>query len=109
MSNKVDLIIDQGTTYSVELDLIDDNGDVMALDGYTANSQIRRWYTSNNASATFTTTINASAGKITLSLTANQSSNLVYGRYVYDVEISNDAGTSRVVEGVITITPEVTR
>jgi hypothetical protein len=89
--------------------LTDDNGDMLQLAGYTANSQIRKWYTSVNAAATFTTSINASAGIITLSLTSSQTNNLVSGRYVYDVEIDNGTTISRIVEGIVTVTPQVTR
>lgn len=109
MATKANLVIDQGTTFSTDLALTDENGDSINLSGYTANSQIRKWYTSTNASATFTSLINTTSGTITLTLSANQTSNLVSGRYVYDVEINNGSTVSRIVEGIITVTPEVTR
>ena len=94
MATKANLVIDQGSTYSTDLELTDENGDALNLSGYTANSQIRRWYTSTNAAATFTTSINVASGTITLGLTANQTSNLTFGRYVYDVEITDGAEIS---------------
>lgn len=109
MATKSNLVIDQGSTFSTDLTLTDENGDPIDLVGYTANSQIRKWYTSSTPSATFTTAINTQIGVITLSLTANQTSNLVSGRYVYDVEINSGAEVSRIVEGIVTITPQVTR
>ena len=109
MATKANLVIDQGSTFSTDLTLTDENGDPLTLSGYTANSQIRRWYTSSNVSATFSASINVSSAVITLSLTANQTSNLVFGRYVYDVEISDGYEVSRIVEGVVTVTPQVTR
>lgn len=109
MATKSNLIIDQGSTFSTDLTLTDENGDPIALAGYTANSQIRKWYTSSSPSAVFATTINTEIGVITLSLTANQTSNLVAGRYVYDVEINDGAEVSRIVEGIVTVTPQVTR
>lgn len=109
MSTKANLIIDQGSTFLVELDLKDENGDVLVLDGYTANSQIRKWYTSSNATATFTASINVATAVVSLSLTANQTSNLTAGRYVYDVEIQNGSVVTRIVEGIVTVTPQVTR
>lgn len=108
MATKANLVIDQGATFSADLSLKDDNGDVMNLNGYTANSQMRKWYTSSNCTA-FTTVINVAAGSITLSLTANQTSNLVAGRYVYDVEVTENGVISRVVEGIVTVTPNATR
>lgn len=111
MATKANLVIDQGSTFSTDLNLTDDNGDALNLVGYTSNSQIRKWYTSTNASASFTTSINTSSGVITLSLTSAQTSNLVSGRYVYDVEINDTASgeVSRIVEGIVTVTPQVTR
>jgi hypothetical protein len=109
MATKANLVIDQGTTFSTDLTLSDENGDPLSLSGYTANSQIRKWYTSNNISASFETAINVDDGVITLSLTANQSGSLTAGRYVYDVEINDGAQVSRIVEGIITVTPQVTR
>jgi len=108
MATKANLVIDQGSTFSTDLTLNDENGDALNLAGYSANSQMRKWYTSSNATATFTTNVDA-AGIITLSLTANQTGSITAGRYVYDVEINDGSTTSRVVEGIITVTPQVTR
>ena len=109
MATKANLVIDQGSTFSTDLSLTDENGDPLDLDGYTANSQIRKWYTSTTASGTFTTYINVPDGTITLSLSDTQTGALVSGRYVYDVEINNGVTVSRVVEGIVTVTPQVTR
>jgi len=108
MATKANLVIDQGATFSTDLSLTDENGDALILAGYTANSQIRKWYTSTNYIA-FTTSVNTSIGVITLSLTDSQTANLTAGRYVYDVEINDGSTVSRVVEGIITVTPNVTR
>lgn len=111
MSTKANLVIDQGSTFAAELNLTDENGDALDLNGYTAHSQMRKWYTSTNPAATFTTYINANDGIITLSLNANSTANIVAGRYVYDVEIEDNVSheISRVVEGIVTVTPNVTR
>ena len=109
MATKANLVIDQGATFSTDLTLTDDIGDLLILSGYSANSQIRKWYTSSSPSATFETQINVQSSVITLSLTASQTSNLVAGRYVYDVELSLGSEVSRIVEGIVTVTPQVTR
>lgn len=109
MATKANLVIDQGSTFSTDLNLTDDIGDALVLTGYTANSQIRKWYTSTSAAAIFETQINVQSGVISLSLTASQTSNLVAGRYVYDVELSLGSEVSRIVEGIVTVTPQVTR
>ena len=110
MATKANLVLDQGSTFSVDLTLQDENGDALLLAGYTANSQMRKWYTSINPSAVFNASVNAQLGTITLSLEASNTSNLTAGRYVYDVRVTNPSGEStRVVEGIVTINPEVTQ
>ena len=110
MATKANLVIDQGSTFSTDLNLTDENGDPLSLIGYSANSQVRKWYTSTNASATFTTSVNTATAIITLSLNANQTSNLDSGRYVYDVElIDSSNNVTRLMEGIVTITPEVSK
>jgi hypothetical protein len=109
MASKANLVIDQGATFSTDLYLTDTDGGPLVLTGYTAASQIRKWYTSVNATASFTTFINTGSSFITLSLTANSTNQISAGRYVYDVEITNGSTVSRVVEGIVTVTPQVTR
>ena len=51
-----------------------------------------------------------SNGSLVISLTANQTANMVAGRYVYDIELIDPANTVvRILEGIVTLTPEVTR
>jgi methionine-rich copper-binding protein CopC len=68
-----------------------------------------------NYTSTAYTTINATNnsptnGIIVMSLTAVQTAALKSGRYVYDLQIAAADGTvTRVIEGVITFRPEVTK
>ena len=104
------IFIDQGTDFSVTVDVTDANGSPLNLSGYTAASQIRKSYASSSASATFTTSISASSGQVTMSLTDTQTSGLAAGRYLYDLNITSSANvTTRVVEGQVIVTPGVTR
>lgn len=109
MATKANLVIDQGTTFSTDLSLKDENGDVLNLSGFTANSVIKKWYTSQT-SVPFNVSINTASGTITLELDANVSVLLYNGRYVYDVNITQNGtnAVSRIVEGIITVTPSVT-
>ena len=74
-------------------------------------SQMRKTYGSSTVSATFATTISASAGQVTLSLNDTQTTGLESGRYVYDLNITKTSSseTTRVVEGQAILTPGVTR
>jgi len=47
---------------------------------------------------------------VMLQLAANVSSNVKYGRYLYDVEIVSPANVvTRAAQGILDISPEVTR
>ena len=109
MATKANINIDQGSTFSTDIVLADKNGTVLDLTGYTGEAQLRKHYTSSTA-VDFDVTINATAGQITLGLSANTTNNIVDGRYVYDVEITDSSNViSRILEGIVTVTPGVTR
>lgn len=109
MATKANIVIDQGTTFSTTLELTDENDDLYDLSNYTANSKMKKWYTSTN-SVEFSTAINNDTSEITLSLTAAQTDAIEAGRYVYDVEIVDNSGTViRLLEGIVTVTPSVTK
>ena len=105
------IFIDQGTDYEVTIDVTDTSDNVIDLNGYSAGAQIRKTYGSTTIAETFGTSITASTGKVTLSLTDTQTTGLKdFGRYVYDLVITDGSGTkTRVIEGQAIITPGVTR
>jgi len=110
MAAKANILVDQGTTFNTLLNLTDTVGDPFDLTGYSAQSQIRQWYTSSN-SVSFTTAISTpTAGSITLSLSANTTAGMLYQRYVYDVVIIDSSNNiTRVVEGILTVNPAATQ
>lgn len=93
------------------LEVVDSQGIAINLTGYTVISQLRKTYGSNTFTS-FITQINSdpTTGKISISLSAAQTASLEQGRYVYDVLITSTGGLStRVVEGIATLTPGVSR
>jgi hypothetical protein len=106
-----ELFLEQGTTFTTNVTLDDINGVPYDLTGVTAKSQIRKSYYSANTTAEFTVTIySPNTGIILLSLTAPVTSNIVAGRYVYDVAIKDTANTvTRVLEGIVNVIPQVTK
>lgn len=111
MAAKANIVIDQGADFATSITVTDSDGNVVDLTGYTARGQIRKHYTSAtkvDLSATFTTP--RSSGELTLTLSNVKTANMAAGRYVYDVELISSANViSRLVEGIATVTPEVTR
>lgn len=112
MSSFVELYIDAGATFNNVINLTDDvTNTPINVANYTISSQLRRSYYSANASANLVCTItNAANGEITLSLSAANTANLKPGRYLFDVKsVDSSNTTSRVLEGIITVTPAVTK
>lgn len=109
MGTKVNIVIDQGTDFATTVSLTDSDGVQLNLTGMSAASQIRKTFSSSNSTA-FTTALANNNGTLTLSLTNSITSALAAGRYVYDVELTDSAAVkSRILEGMVTVTPEVTK
>jgi len=107
MATKANITIDQGTTFNTQIELTDDAGNMLDLSAYTAESQIRKSYTSTTA-VNFDVTL--TTGFVNLSLDANTTANMVAGRYVYDaILIDGSNNVTRVVEGIVTVTPRVSQ
>ena len=103
-------IMEQGATFTRQL-TVKENNSAMNLSGYSVASLMRSTHDSSTVVGTFTCTIsNASGGEITMSMTSSTSSAIEEGIYVYDLEITS--GTSivtRLLQGEVTVNPEVTR
>lgn len=111
MAAKANIVIDQGADFATTVTVTDNDGNVVDLSGYTARGQIRKHYTSSTSvSFTFVFSTPRSSGELALTLSNTQTANMEAGRYVYDVELISPANSvSRLVEGIATVTPEVTR
>lgn len=112
MAAYVELYVEQGTTFNNIINLTDDvTNDVINVSGYIVQSQMRRSYYSQNASANIICTVtDASKGEITMSMTPANTANIKAGRYVFDVKTTDTMNvTNRILEGTITVTPQVTR
>lgn len=107
----VELTIDQGTTFETSLSLTNDDQTTINITDYEFASQIRKSYYSSNPVANITVTIvDASTGNVKLSMTAANTANVRAGRYLYDLVMTDVGGVkTRVIEGIITVTPQVTR
>ena len=109
MALKANIVIDQGTSFATTIDVTDEEGNIVNLTGFTGAAQMRKHYTSSTYYS-FNVAITAVTGEVTLSMTANATNNVAAGRYVYDCELNDGNGTiSRLVEGIVTVTPGVTR
>lgn len=109
MAVKANLVIDQGTDYSVSITVEDTTESVLDLTGYTGAAQMRKHYSSANATS-FSVSLGGVHGTVALSMNSTTTTSLPPGRYVYDVELTDGSNNiSRIIEGIITVTPNVTR
>jgi len=106
----VELLIEQGATFSTTVNVEDTAGAAINLYSYTTSSRMSKsYYSTSNTIITSTVTGNAN-GEITLSMTAANTANLTPGRQVFDLLITNTSTgiKTRVVEGIIVVSPGVT-
>ena len=107
------LIIDQGATWNITFTYKNTDGNPINLTGYTAALQLRTSYDAASASLSLTSgsgiVLGGTAGTIAVTATATETGGLTAGEYVYDLEITSSSVVTRLVQGRITVTPQVTR
>ena len=112
MAAIANLIIDQGANFSSDVTVKDANGNAFDLTGYTTQAKLAKGYSSTRTRTSMTSVIgtDAASGVVALALTATQTAALDAKRYVYDVEITQTSTgvVTRVIEGLITVRPNVT-
>jgi len=105
-----EIVIEQGATFNTTINVEDTAGAAINLYGYTANSMMRKSYYSTSATTITSTVTGTANGEVTLSVSATNTASLTPGRYVYDVIITSPTSVvTRVVEGIVTVLPSVTR
>jgi hypothetical protein len=108
MSSKVNLTMDQGSTFVVEFSLEDPDGLAVDLSTFTGEAQMRKEPAANDASDFVVNLF--SNGIVKLTMDWGTTANVEAGRYYYDVELTDTANVvTRPIEGIITVTPNVTR
>jgi len=113
MSEYVELFMDQGTDFSVTVQMnSEDNNLAQNLSGYIVTSQMRKSYLSQNITASLICTIpQANSGEIFVELDAANTANIPAGTYFFDVKVYDTVAglKSRLIEGIMFVTPSITR
>ena len=108
-SAKFNIVIDQGSNFFEIFQSTESNGNSSNLAGYTASASLRKHFEAKT-STNFSVSITGSTGEVSIAMTSGKTSSLTHGRYFYDVVLTSPTGTkSRLVEGMATVTPSITR
>ena len=85
------------------------NNSFLELSGYTINSQMRK----HSASSTWinfnTFIVNPASGQIGIGLSSSITRDIKPGRYIYDIVITKNSITTRVIEGMALVREGATR
>jgi len=114
-----DFEIEQGATLIKPIVWKDSSGAAVNLTGYTAKMQIRKSaaseevlleLSSTNGKLVLTTGSGTGAGTITMIFSATTTAAIGWSRGKYDLELTSADGTvTRLMEGEITVSKEITR
>lgn len=104
------LIINSGASFSQDFFLEESaTNSAMNLSSASVASQMRKWSGSTGVTTFTSSIVNSQTGQIRVSLASSITSTLKPGRYVYDVLVTNNNSTTRVVEGMVLVREGVTR
>lgn len=106
--------LDQGSTFNLVVVYKDADGQPINLTGYAAALQVRKAFDSAAAVLSLNTTnsgiaITGAEGKLSIAATATQTAAIPGGDYVYDLEVSSGGVVTRLIQGIVHVSPEVTR
>lgn len=115
-AGKYNTVIEQGAVFRRSMIWKDSNNAVIDLTGYTAEMQIRQKKDSETILHTLSTsnggiTITGAQGKIDLFISADTTAEFDFTSAYYDLELNpgDDAEKVRMLEGIISLSKEVTR
>lgn len=110
MAQYVEIDIDQGSDFVLDLGLKNDDGTPKDATGFTFASSIKKSYYSTSEIASFLiNTTQAANGAIVLTMNAATTADIKPGRYLFDIKQTDVYNTvERLAEGIVTINPQIT-
>lgn len=105
------LTINQGENYELTANLTTSSGTPLDINGYSLRGKMRYSYGSTGILVNLNPeVVNATSGIIRFALTPAQTSSLPITIALYDIEKYDviESGVNRVLQGSVTVTPEVT-
>ena len=113
LAGKYDITIEAGSTFTLSLTYVGEDGAGVDLSGYSARMQLRSSVSSSTVVLELSTAnsriaIDTANSQIVLAIASADTENLT-GTGVYDLELFNGALVERLIEGSYTVIAQVTR
>ncbi len=114
-AGKLNIVIEQGTTFNPIMTYTDENDNPIDLTGFTARMQIRLKRTSTDVIHELTTenggiTLGGAAGTIALLITDVDTAAFSFKPSIYDLELISSGGiVTRLLQGSVTLSTEATK
>jgi len=115
LASTYNILVDQGSTYTLAVTYKDSSGTAINLTGYTAAMQLRENYDSATAVLSLSSpstgiVITGASGLVTITMSATQTAALSADTFLYDLEIASPASVkTRLIQGVVVVSAEVTK
>jgi len=110
MATVSNLFVDQGSYYSTFVNVVAANGTPLNLTDYSVSAQMRKSPGSSVGYNIPCSIVDPELGKIKIRFDAESTDSIPAGRYLYDIEITDDTGEKlRILEGVLNLIPQITR
>lgn len=110
---KYDLVLEQGTDLNMPVNLVDEDGVAISMASYDAELQVRPYIGSDTVLFQMSVdlgNIDVSTGTLVLKFAEADFVDATWRNGVYDLEIEASTGErERIMQGMFTIDPEVTR
>ena len=112
MSAKYNLVCDQATTFNFQFQILNDNTP-WNLTNYDVVMTVRPFVGASTTTVVATTengriVVDGPNGRITVTIDAVTTGNIVAGRYAYDLVVDSGSVITRILEGKFVVTGAVT-
>jgi hypothetical protein len=124
-AGRYSFVLEQGATFNIQLDWKDGDSNPIDLTGYHARMQLRPTVESSEVILSLSSSLDESgsgiflsgstndlplvSGSVAIYISANTSENLDFNEAYYDLEMVNGANVTRLIEGKVKLSKNVTR
>ena len=107
-ASPLNLTIEQGADFELTITVRNKNNVPLNLLSYSAESELRKHYSSTSSTPFTITFVDRQNGRISLSMPHGTTQTLSEGRYVYDIVLTSpNQLRTRVIQGTVLVSPGV--